>query len=176
MSHQSVNETQSPHALPTEAFFIVGGDLMSVLAESTQPQFSSPLSDTTSPDPQFPLRLSANGRYLVDSIGDPFMLKQFSAWCLMQAISETDAAAHLDSLKGKGSNTLMASVISNAPSQMGGNPPYWQGISPFTTEWDFSTPNEDNFPHVDRVLKMAEQKGAPQDTGSKPRRSIILRS
>jgi hypothetical protein len=53
----------------------------------------------------------------------------------------------------------MTSIVSNASSQMGGNPPYWQGIAPFLVEWDFSTPNEVYFAHVDRFLKMAEEKG-----------------
>jgi hypothetical protein len=107
----------------------------------------------------FPLRLSDNKRYLIDVNSKPFVVKEFSAWGLIQALSEKDEAAYLDSLKLKGFNTVMTSIISNAPSQMGGNPPYWQGISPFSVQWDFSTPNETYFQHVDRFFKIAEQKG-----------------
>ncbi len=108
---------------------------------------------------QFPLKLSENGRYLVDSNDQPFLIKEFSAWGLLQAISEEEEAAYLDSLKAEGFNTVLTSIVSNASSQMGGNPPHWQGVSPFNVEWDFSTPNEVYFEHVDRFLKMAEEKG-----------------
>ncbi|MBD2704294.1 DUF4038 domain-containing protein [Spirosoma sp. BT702] len=107
----------------------------------------------------FPLRLSDNKRYLVDSNNKPFLIKEFSAWGLIQALSENDEAAFLDSLKQKGFNTVLTSVVSNAPSQMGGNPPYWLGVSPFNVKWDFSTPSETYFQHVDRFFSMAEQKG-----------------
>lgn len=107
----------------------------------------------------FPLKFSDNKRYLLDKTNNPFLIKEFSAWGLLQAISETEEAAFLDSLHEEGFNTVMVSIVSNASSQMGGNPPYWQGISPFTVEWDFSTPNETYFKHVDWFLKMAEEKG-----------------
>ncbi len=112
-----------------------------------------------SAQPQFPLRLSDTSRYLVDAAGKPFLVKEFSAWGLLQAISEEEEAAYLDSLAAEGFNTVMTSLVSNAPGQMGGNPPYWQGVPPFLVEWDFSTPNEAYFAHVDRFLKMAEDKG-----------------
>jgi len=107
----------------------------------------------------FPLRLSENKRFLVDKNNSPFLIKEFSAWGMIQALSENDEAAFLDSIKQKGFTAILTSVVNNAPSQMGGNPPYWQGISPFNTQWDFSTPNEQYFQHVDRVFKMAEEKG-----------------
>lgn len=107
----------------------------------------------------FPLSLSPNQRYLVDKNQKPFLVKEFSAWGLIQGLSEVDEAAFLDSIKKKGFNTVMVSVVSNAPSQMGGNPPNWQGISPFKIKWDFSTPNEPYFQHVDHFFKIAEQKG-----------------
>jgi len=107
----------------------------------------------------FPLKLSDNKRYLLDNTGKPFLVKEFSAWGLIQALSENDEAAFLDSIKQKGFNTVITSILSNAPSQMGGSPPYWQGVSPLNVKWDFSTPNEVYFEHVDRFFKMAEQKG-----------------
>lgn len=107
----------------------------------------------------FPLKLSDNKRYLIDNMDKPFLIKEFSAWGLIQALSEKDESAFLDSIKAKGFNTVMVSVISNAASQMGGNPPYWRGVSPFTVQWDFSTPNEIYFQHVDRFFEMAKQKG-----------------
>ncbi len=107
----------------------------------------------------FPLKFSKNKRYLVDKNDTPFLIKEFSAWGMFQAISEQDEISFLDSLKDEGFNTVLVSIVSNASSQMGGNPPFWQGVSPFLVQWDFSTPNEVYFKHVDKVLKIAEQKG-----------------
>lgn len=106
----------------------------------------------------FPLKLSENKRYLIDKNGKPFLIKEISAWALIQALSEEDEAAYLDSISRKGFNTVLTSIINN-DTHMAGNPPFWQGISPFNVKWDFSTPNEKYFQHVDRFLKMAEAKG-----------------
>lgn len=107
----------------------------------------------------FPLQFGTNQRHLADQTGQAFLIKEFSAWGLLQAISETDEAAFLDSLRAEGFNTVLTSIVSNASSQMGGNPPFWQGVSPFEVQWDFSTPNEVYFQHVDRFLQMAQEKG-----------------
>ncbi len=109
--------------------------------------------------PSFPLRLSESKTYLVDGNNKPFLIKEFSAWGLIQALPEKDEAAFLDSIKSKGFNTVITAIICNAPSQMGGNPPFWQGISPFNVQWDFSTPDEKYFEHADRFFKMAGEKG-----------------
>jgi hypothetical protein len=106
----------------------------------------------------FPLRLSPDNRYLTDAQNKPFLIKEISAWGLIQALSETDESAYLDSIKKKGFNTVMVSIISY-DTRFAGNPPAWQGQSPFNTKWDFSTYNTKYFEHADRFLQMAETKG-----------------
>jgi hypothetical protein len=105
----------------------------------------------------FPLQLNANSRYLVDQNHSPFLIKEISAWGLIQALSEADESAFIDSVKKKGFNTLMVSIIS-FDTRFAGNPPDWQGIPPFKTKWDFSTYNLSYFDHVDRFLRMAQKK------------------
>jgi hypothetical protein len=106
----------------------------------------------------FPLKLSANGKYLTDSKNKPFLIKEISAWGLIQALTEKEEAAFIDSVKRKGFNTLMVSIIS-FDTRFAGNPPNWQGIAPFKTHWDFSTYNTLYFDHADRFLRMARTKG-----------------
>ncbi len=106
----------------------------------------------------FPLKLSANKKYLTDAKNKPFLIKEISAWGLIQALSEKDEAAFMDSVKGKGFNTLMVSIISD-DTRFAGGPPNWQGIPPFTTYGDFSTYNIAYFKHADRFLRMAQAKG-----------------
>jgi hypothetical protein len=106
----------------------------------------------------FPLQLSSNGRHLVDSHGQPFLIKEISAWGLIQAVSETDAGEFMDAVKAMGFNTLLVSVISY-DQRFAGLPPTWRLNSPFGTRWDFSTYSPVYFKHVDRVLKAAESRG-----------------
>lgn len=108
--------------------------------------------------PDFPLKLSANGRYLVDQNDKPFLIKEISAWGLIQSLSEADEAAFMDSVGSKGFNTLLVSVISY-DTRFAGKPPDWNGISPFKVHWDFSTYDTVYFSHVDRVLNMAGKRG-----------------
>ncbi|HAL82533.1 MAG TPA: hypothetical protein DCO83_10095 [Mucilaginibacter sp.] len=110
------------------------------------------------PSVNFPLRLSANRKYLSDHKKKPFLIKEISAWGLIQALSETDESAFIDSVKRKGFNTLLVSIIS-FDTRFAGNPPNWQGISPFKTQWDFSTYNSAYFDHAGRFLRMAKAKG-----------------
>lgn len=121
--------------------------------------FTFPFFTAAQTNVSFPLQLDVSKRFLVDGNGKPFLVKEFSAWGLIQALPEKEEAALLDSIKQKGFNTVITGIISNAPSQMTGNPPNWQGVQPFNVQWDFSTPNEAYFAHADRFFKMAEQKG-----------------
>jgi len=106
----------------------------------------------------FPLHLSADGRYFTDNQQQPFLIKEISAWGAIQALSEKDEAAFMDSVKAKGFNTMLVSIISY-DTRFAGGPPDWQDISPFTVKWDFSTYHIAYFRHVDRFLKMAAARG-----------------
>ncbi|HMH35046.1 MAG TPA: DUF4038 domain-containing protein [Puia sp.] len=109
-------------------------------------------------NPVFPLSLSPTKKYLVDQNKVPFLIKEISAWGLIQALSETDELAFIDSVKNKGFNTLLVSIIS-FDTRFAGQPPNWQGVPPFTVQWDFSTHNPAYFEHADRFLKMARDHG-----------------
>ncbi|MES1222628.1 MAG: DUF4038 domain-containing protein, partial [Bacteroidota bacterium] len=103
----------------------------------------SSVSQTTYP---FPLKISDDKKYLVDKNNKPFLVKEISAWGLIQSLSEKDEAAFLDSIIKKGFNTVLTCILIKH-SQMTGNPPDWQGVSPLNIKWDFSTPNPVYFEH-----------------------------
>lgn len=107
---------------------------------------------------KFPLRRSDNGHYLVDGTGQPFLINQASSWGLVQSLSTADATTYIDDLAARGFNTLMVSIISD-DARMPGSPPAWQGIEPFQTQWDFSTPNNAYFDHADQILQLARDRG-----------------
>src|SRR5665213_787774 len=106
----------------------------------------------------FPLKMHMSRKYLVDHKNKPFLIKEISAWGLIQALSEKDEAAFIDSVKRKGFNTLLVSLISN-DARFAGGPPDWQGVPPFKIKGDFSSFNTAYFDHADKFLRMAEVKG-----------------
>jgi hypothetical protein len=119
---------------------------------------TGPVFAKTEAIPKFPLKFSASGRYLIDQNEKPFLIKEISAWGLIQSLSEPDESAFIDSVRKKGFNTLMVSIIS-FDTRFAGNPPDWQSNPPFTIKWDFSTYNPAYFEHVDRFLHTAAREG-----------------
>jgi len=109
------------------------------------------------PKPSYPVKLSADGSYLVDQNNRPFFINGDSAWSLIAQLSGADADQYLSDRAAKGFNVVLASLIehefaSNAPSN-------FTGDAPFTTPGDFSTPNEAYFAHADWVISTAAQRG-----------------
>lgn len=113
---------------------------------------------TSAPKVAFPLAKSADGRHLVDRRGEPFLIKLICAWGLMVRLSEADAGRFFDAIAAKGFNAAMIRVICKHQYVQEGRPD-WNGVSPFLTEWDFSRPNPDYFAHVDRIVRLAQDRG-----------------
>jgi hypothetical protein len=111
----------------------------------------------------FPLRLSANNRYLVDQNDKPFLINNASSWTLGAAVpTMKEVCEYLDSLKIKGGfNSIMISVNSMA-GQRGSitrnNNYCWGEICPFNIGTDFSTPNETYFNHISDVIDAAKSR------------------
>ena len=125
--------------------------LMSVTVH-VPPSFSQ-----ASGDPNFPLKLSADRRYVVDQDNRPFFVNGDTAWSLIVQLSQTNADAYLSDRALKGFNLVLVNLIdrkfgSNAPANLSGQ-------APFTVEGNFSTPNEAYFVHADWVINKAAEKG-----------------
>ena len=107
--------------------------------------------------PVFPVKVSSNGRYLVDQKGAPFFIHGDTAWSLMVQVTREDAEFYLEDRRQKGFNAILLNLIEHGFAD---NPPKnVYGKGPFTTPGDFSTPNEAYFAHVDWVLNQAAEKG-----------------
>lgn len=105
----------------------------------------------------FPLALSADGRYLVDRQGQPFLIHGDAAWSLMVQLTREDAVKYLEDRRRRGFNLLMVSVVEHKFSD---NPPKNKyGDAPFERAGDFSAPRAAYFDHVEWVLRKAEQLG-----------------
>lgn len=62
-------------------------------------------------DAPFPMRVSANGRHLVDASGKPFLLHGDTAWSLLVQLTLEEAAEYLENRRQKGFNTILVNLI-----------------------------------------------------------------
>jgi hypothetical protein len=111
----------------------------------------------TSGAPNYPLKLSSNGSYLVDHGNQPFFMNGDTAWSLIAQLSQADAGTYLSDRAQKGFNLVLVNLIEhkfakNAPANLAGQ-------APFTTGGDFNTPNEAYFANADWVINKAAEKG-----------------
>ena len=104
----------------------------------------------------YPLKVSADGRLLVDQRDEPFLVQGDAAWGLIAAATIEDAELYLENRKQKGFNAVLVKLLEH---RFVDRPPLnIYGHGPFTTPGDFSTPNEAYFAHVDRVIRKANEK------------------
>jgi len=105
----------------------------------------------------FPLKVSANGRYLVDQKNAPFFIHGDSPWSLIAQLSKQDAGQYLERVRQQGFNAIIVNLVEYFYSDHA--PRNHAGIAPFTTPGDFSTPDEAYFAHADWVLSQTREKG-----------------
>jgi Protein of unknown function (DUF4038)/Putative collagen-binding domain of a collagenase len=126
--------------------------------------FTSPVrtwakSPAASRVPAYDLRLkiSANGRYLVDQRGRPFLVVGDSPWSLIVQLDEKDIETYLRDRQEKGFNSLIVNLLEHKFTT---NPPRTRaGLAPFTRPGDFSTPNDAYFDFARRVIEKAGERG-----------------
>ena len=123
------------------------------------------------PSTAFPLKVSANGRYLVDQNDVPFLITGDSPQALAVNLSVAEADAFFADRQAAGFNLVWINLL--CATYTGGRPDgsTFDGIVPFTTADDLSTPNESYFARVDDMLRLAGQHGLtvlldPAETGS----------
>jgi chitodextrinase len=128
-------------------------------------------SGSTHPTTNYPLAVSANGRYLVDRNAQPFLIAGDSPQALMVNLSESEADGFFADRQAAGFNLVWVNLL--CATYTGGrvDGSTYDGIVPFTTPNDLSTPNESYFARVDDMLNLAAQHGLvvlldPAETGS----------
>jgi hypothetical protein len=108
---------------------------------------------------RYPLKVSANRRYLVDQDDRPFLMMGDSPQALFGDLSEADAELFLANRQAAGFNTVWVNLLCNAYTGCNADGTTFDGIAPFTNEGDLSTPNEAYFSRVDRMLALADKYG-----------------
>ena len=116
------------------------------------------------------LKVGPTGRYLVDQNGVPFLITGESPQALIGDLTESDAALFFANRRAHGFNTVWINLLCNDYTGCRADGSTWDGIPPFTTPGDLSTPNEAYFSRADRMIQLAAQYGFvvlldPAETG-----------
>jgi hypothetical protein len=118
----------------------------------------------------YPIKVSTNGRYLVDQNNVPFLIVGDVPQSLVTKVSTADAEQYLANREARGFNALWINVLTAGPYYH--NSPddgsTYDGILPFTgylaggsdtAHYDLTKPNESYFARVDQMLRLAADHG-----------------
>jgi hypothetical protein len=105
--------------------------------------------------PAYPLKKSANGRYLVDQKNIPFLIAGDSPQALLVNLSEAEAEKYFANRKSHGFNAVWINLLCRPGT--GGRPDgsTRDGIHPFKTADDLANPNEAYFARCVRMIRLA---------------------
>jgi hypothetical protein len=127
--------------------------------------FSCVVTAQATTAPVYPLKTSANLRYLVDQNNTPYLMTGDSPQALIVNLSEADAETYFADRQALGFNAVWINLLCNTytfgrsdGSTIDGTLPF-TGMIPSTSSYDLSQTNEAYFAHVDRVLALAANHG-----------------
>ena len=107
----------------------------------------------------FPLKPSNNRRYLVDQRNSPFMIVGDSPQALIGNLSVADAAFYIADRKAAGFNALWVDLLCTTYTGCRADGKTFDGVAPFTTPGDLSTPNPAYFTRADVIIRLAAKAG-----------------
>jgi hypothetical protein len=109
--------------------------------------------------PAFPLEPSADNRYLVDQNNVPFLMAGDSPQSLIGNLSEEKAAEFLANRATYGVNALWINLLCDSYTACNSDGTTFDGIAPFTTPGDLSTPNPAYFDRAADMINLAAAQG-----------------
>jgi len=119
--------------------------------------FTVPSRALAAPMPAFPLKVSADQRYLVDQNEKPFLVLGDTPWSLIAQLDEADIARYLDDRARRGFNAVIVNLIEHkfATRALAKR----DGVAPFLKPGDFTQPNPAYFDYAHRAVAAANQRG-----------------
>jgi hypothetical protein len=139
---------------------------------SSQPRATT--TTTGSSAYPFATSISSNHRYVVDQDGHPYLIVGDSAHSLSVDLSTAQMNAYFADRQAHGFNSVLVQVIcgqyTGNQNSNSANFATFDGITPFTTDGDISTPNPAYFSRMQTMAQLAENHGItlfldPADTG-----------
>src|SRR5580658_3191883 len=115
--------------------------------------------------PSYPLKKSANDRYLVDQSNSPVMIVGDSPQSLFVNLTTNQAAMFFADRATFGYNTLWINLLCATYTGGRADASTLDGIVPFTamipstSSYDLTTPNEAYFARVDQMIELAGEQG-----------------
>jgi hypothetical protein len=116
-------------------------------------------SPTEPSKPVFPLKVGPGGCYLVDQKDVPFLMIGDSPQALMVNVSLSDADYYLANRASRGFNTVWINLLCAGYTGGRADASTIEGLKPFRTPNDLSTPNEAYFARCDRIIRSAASHG-----------------
>jgi hypothetical protein len=113
---------------------------------------------TTSANPAYPLKASVSNRYLVDQNEVPFLLVGDSPQALIGNLSPIEAEFFMQNRQRYGINALWINLLCNDGTGCNADGTTFDGIAPFITPNDLSTPNP-GYERADSIINLAAAHG-----------------
>lgn len=107
----------------------------------------------------YPLKVSRNRRYLVDQRGKPFLIVGDSPQAMIGNLSLKEAKVYLADRKKHGFNSIWVDLLCTTYTGCRSDGSTYDGIEPFRTQGDLSTPNPAYFARADAFIRLAARYG-----------------
>lgn len=124
-------------------------------------QATSTIAPDSSPAVQFPLRVEAGKRYIVDAAGRPFLIHGDTAWSIVGQLTDSEIDLYIDDRAAKGFTVILfnapeAYYTSQTPgyNNVDGVPPF-KSMSPV----DWTNPVQAYWRRVDRIVNRCKARG-----------------
>jgi hypothetical protein len=135
----------------------------SAVATASMADYPASIQKTHAPNtvtaPAYPLQISKNNRYLVDSKGVPFLMVGDAPQTLIANLSLAEAAGYIENRRSYGINTLWINILCNWQKICRDDARTFDGVAPFEVDGDLATPNPLYFKRVDDVVQLAATNG-----------------
>ena len=103
----------------------------------------------------FPLKVSDNGRHLIDSSGKPFLIAGESPQAMMVNCSLDEAELFFANRQSHGFNTVWINLLCRKGTGGREDGSTFDALHPFDTPGDLATPNEAYFARCERIMEIA---------------------
>jgi Protein of unknown function (DUF4038)/Putative collagen-binding domain of a collagenase len=108
-------------------------------------------------DALFPLKVSADKRFLVDQQNKPFLVVGDAAWSYIVQLDENDMELYCSNRQAKGFNSIIVNLIEH---KFADHPPKTKaGFAPFDKPGDFTAPNAKYFDFGHKSVEIAGRHG-----------------